>query len=228
MTSSHPLDRPVWNALAGRQARFDQTGVLARRFPAEISPLCAARDASVAAVAALAALVTAGDDISLLETAPPSAPPGIATVTRPCVQMTASRLSPGGREAPTVALGEADAPAMLALATLTKPGPFRARTHTLGRFLGIKIEGRLVAMCGERLSPDGFLEVSALCTHPDFRGRGFGEALLRAVASRILREGETPFLHSYADNEAAVALYRRIGFSVRAEIVHAVWNRHPQ
>jgi predicted GNAT family acetyltransferase len=139
--------------------------------------------------------------------------------------MTARTFPSGGQTQAITPLGEADAKEMFALATLTRPGPFRARTHTMGRFLGIRDGARLVAMGGERLSLDGFTEISALCTHPDHRGRGYGEALLCAVGKRIISEGITPFLHSYADNAAAIALYRRVGFEVRTEVTHAVWKR---
>lgn len=114
---------------------------------------------------------------------------------------------------------------MLALALLTRPGPFRTRTHMLGRFLGVREGGQLVAMAGERLSVPGYREISAVCTHPAWQGRGLGGALLQQVGERIQREGETPFLHTYAHNAPAVALYGKLGFRVRTQIVHAVWTR---
>jgi predicted GNAT family acetyltransferase len=142
------------------------------------------------------------------------------------VQMTTRGLNAGaGREAEVIALGEDDAAEMLALATLARPGPFRRRTHTLGRFIGIRIDGRLAAMCGERLWLEGFREPTALSTHPDFRGRGYGELLLRRATDRILAEGQTAFLHAYATNTPAIALYRRMGFEIRADLTHAVWKR---
>jgi predicted GNAT family acetyltransferase len=113
---------------------------------------------------------------------------------------------------------------MLELALLTRPGPFRARTHTLGRFIGVREGGKLVAMAGERLCAPGFREISAVCTHPDWQGRGLGGALLQQVGERIMREGDTPFLHTYTHNAPAVALYTKLGFSVRREIVHAMWK----
>ncbi len=219
---SHPLDRPVWAALATQQAAFDATGVLARRFPVDVSPLAAAQDASPAALAALADAIPAGDEISLLEHDPPPAPAGLAVTHGACVQMTTAGFTAGARGLALVALGNADAADMLALATLTRPGPFRALTHTLGRFLGIRDGARLVAMAGERLHTEGFREISAVCTHPDYRGRGYGAALMRAVGERILSEGQTPFLHSYAANTGAIALYTHLGFEVRAHVVHAV------
>ena len=116
-------------------------------------------------------------------------------------------------------LGDADAPEMLALATLTEPGPFFVKTHQLGRFVGIRQDGRLVAMAGERMQPDGFTEVSGVCTHPDHRGRGYAAALMGEVARGILARGDTPFLHAYASNQAAIALYERLGFQHRREIL---------
>lgn len=114
-----------------------------------------------------------------------------------------------------VPLAPADAPAMLALATLTEPGPFAARTHRLGGFVGIKVDGRLIAMAGERMKPPGFTEVSGVCTHPDHRGRGYAAALMRSVAVNILDRGEKPFLHVYPSNGGAIALYETLGFRLR-------------
>ena len=122
-------------------------------------------------------------------------------------------------------MGEKDAADVLQLALLTRPGPFRAGTHALGRFLGVRDGRRLVAMAGERMKLDGHVEISAVCTHPDYRGRGYGGALMRAVGERILSEGDIPFLHAYAANKGAIALYRSLGFRKRCSVTHAVWTR---
>lgn len=222
---SHPLDKPIWNALSSRQASFAEGSALALRFPFEVSPFAAARDDSPAAALALAALTPADGDISMLETSPPRAPDSVEATELEGVQMIAARFPAGGKSFTITPLGESDAADMLALATLTRPGPFRTRTHTMGRFIGIRDGARLVAMGGERLALDGFTEISALCTHPEYRGRGYGEALLRAVGDRILSEGRTPFLHAYASNAGAIALYQRQGFSLRARVTHAIWKR---
>ena len=219
----HPLDRPVWSALGTRQASFDAVGDLARRFPVDVSPLAAARDGSARALAELASRIPAGDDISLLEVFGPKPPAGFAATEAAVVQMTARTMTTGRREPRLEALDDSDATEMLELALLTRPGPFRARTHALGRFFGVREGGRLVAMAGERLHIDGFHEISAVCTHPDHRGRGYGAALMRAVGARMLAEGDAPFLHSLAANTGAIGLYRKLGFEVRAEMVHAVW-----
>jgi ribosomal protein S18 acetylase RimI-like enzyme len=223
---NHPLDRPVWSALTARQASFSQGDDLARRFAPDIGPLAAARDGSAPALAALAALLPAGNEIALLEHAPPPAPPGVALAfSGTCLQMTTKGFTPDGRVFTLHPLGDADAAEMVALAALTKPGPFRVRTHTLGRFLGIRDGARLVSMAGERMRIGDFAEISAVCTHPNYRGRGYGATLLRAVGARILAEGNTPFLHTYATNTSAIALYKKLGFEVRGEVVHAIWRR---
>ena len=141
------------------------------------------------------------------------------------VQMTATALTPVG---PTASLddvievlGEADAPAMLALATLTRPGPFRSRTRELGPFVGIKRDGELVAMAGRRLRIDGFTELSGVCTHPDHRGMGYAAALSRVVVGEILATGEAAFLHAFADHETTIAFYRGLGFQTRARMTYS-------
>ncbi|PYX89790.1 MAG: hypothetical protein DMG68_03950, partial [Acidobacteria bacterium] len=114
---------------------------------------------------------------------------------------------------------------MLGLTQLTKPGPFGQRTRELGSYLGIRKNGVLVAMAGERLRVPGHTEVSAVCTHPDHLGRGYAASLMRAVMQRIRDRGETPFLHVRHDNERAIGLYRRLGFRDRALLHLSVVRR---
>lgn len=116
-----------------------------------------------------------------------------------------------------IRLTEDDVPDMLALIAITQPGPFLSRTVELGGYLGIRMNGLLVAMAGERMHLPGFCEVSAVCTHPDYRGRGFGGALTTMVAENIITRGELPFLHVAPANENARTLYEKLGFHLRAE-----------
>jgi predicted GNAT family acetyltransferase len=114
-------------------------------------------------------------------------------------------------------LGAADVAEMLALAELAKPGPFRPRTIELGTYVGIREGGRLVAMAGERTCVGSFREVSAVCTHPDAQGRGYARALIGRVVNRMLRAGETPFLHVEGSNRRAIDVYLALGFVRRAD-----------
>ena len=223
----HPLDRPVWSALTTRQAALALGDGRAVRLAPEYGLFAAAADASAEALADLAALVPADGGIALVEAGVP--PPVRGTVAAAPValsQMVAEALTP----APAPAFGitpltEADAPAMLALATLTRPGPFFSRTHQLGDFVGVKVDGALVAMAGERMKPTGFTEVSGVCTHPEHRGRGYADGLSRLVAARILARGETAFLHAYPSNTAAITLYQTLGFTLRREMAITVLTR---
>ena len=115
-------------------------------------------------------------------------------------------------------LTPSDVPAMVELAKLTEPGPFRNRTHELGVFFGIFEDGRLVSMAGQRMRVPGFVEVSAVCTHPDARGRGYARTLMSAVMTNILNNGGIPFLHSFADNHAAIRVYEALGFTQSATL----------
>lgn len=217
--SDHPLDRPVWSALSTRQRPLAQGDGRALRFDPRYGPFAAAADASPESLAALAALDPGEGGLRLAERRPFPAPPGleIASVST-LVQMVARRVEAAGDDLDVVVLADADAPEMQALAALTRPGPFSTLTHRLGRFIGVRRGGVLAAMAGERMQPEGFCEVSGVCTHPDHRGHGHARALSSLVARRILARGETPFLHTYDSNAAAIALYESLGFRWRADI----------
>lgn len=217
--AANALDRPVWNALISHQAPFALGEGPARRFGPQYGPLTGAADASCESQDALAALPCDDTGLLTLEADPLPPPPGMRVAQEAVgVQMVADRLIDADSDLAWVDLTDGDGPAMLALATLTRPGPFATQTHRLGQFIGVKQDGVLIAMAGERLRLPGHTEVSGVCTHPDHRGRGHAAALMRVVMARIIAAGETPFLHAYASNTAAIALYETLGFRVRREM----------
>ena len=213
----HVLDNPVWTALTTRQSHLAEISALARRFPADIGPIAGFAAPTRAAYASLAELFAPGEIAAVCLEAPPDdlAPHWQLVECAPMLQMiwTEHPLPPPARD--FVALTSADSPEMLALATLTKPGPFATRTHELGDFIGIRSrEGQLAAMAGERMRAPGFTEVSAVCTHPEARGRGYARAVMSEVISDILGRGAMPILHAFADNPA-IRVYQELGLAHR-------------
>ncbi|ESQ80197.1 GNAT family N-acetyltransferase [Asticcacaulis sp. YBE204] len=211
---THVLDRPVWNALTSAWADRSQGTAAVRQLDPAFGPFAAAADR---AAPSLTDLTPGPDGLWIVEREPFNAPEGFIIARQATLnQMLAKSVTPGAVDFDIIPLTDADGPEMLTLARLTKPGPFAARTHELSAFIGIRHEGRLVAIAGERMRMPGFAEVSAVCTHPDFRGRGYAPGLMRQVMQRILDRGEQPFLHTYRDNPIAIRLYESLGFEYRA------------
>jgi ribosomal protein S18 acetylase RimI-like enzyme len=211
------LDNPIWYALASEQASLAQGNGLAKRFPRDVAPFAAMKNQSAAEYQALEEILS-GDVAVLFLDSKPAPPAGWSTLLSGEMYQMVFEAPP--RDEPNHAvreLTEADVPEMLALTKLTEPGPFLPRTIALGSYFGIHESGSLVAMAGERLHLTGFTEVSAVCTHPDFRGRGYGNTLMSVVTSAITSRGETPFLHVKTGNPA-VRLYHKLGFAIRAQL----------
>lgn len=210
-----PLDNPVWHALTGPQASVSLGGALARRYDPAFSVFSALPDEPTAdAWSALAALVTPEEDVPLFRSIDP--PDGWHVIARiPTRQMVAPAAGPDARVPSVVELGPSDHDELAALVALTRPGPFAPRTPELGTYLGVHESGRLAAAAGERMHLAGATEISAVCTHPDHRGRGLAAVLVEAVAAGIRARGEVPFLHVVEQNTGAIALYEKLGFTTR-------------
>jgi len=215
----HPLERPVWASLTTHHASLSEGNALARRFVRDVNLFASACDDTPAAVAALAALVQPGETVFLLQVPKVVIPPGLVEVKAgEGVQLVATRSLVFEPTDDMLTLTDEDASEMLELATLTEPGPFLAKTHTMGPFLGIRIGGRLAAMAGERMRFPGYTEVSGVCTHPDFRGRGLARRLSATVAARIQARGDQAFLHAWKTNHTAISLYEKLGFEFRTAV----------
>ncbi|MFB6478836.1 GNAT family N-acetyltransferase [Streptomyces virginiae] len=216
LCGSEVLDNPVWAALTGPHREFAEFAPagLAARYTLDTSPFAALADPrDLRAWADLAALVGPGEEVWVTGLLTP--PPGWETVVSvPGVQLD-GRAVRVGAEPEAIRLGPADVKDMLELVGLTRPGPFLDRTVELGTYLGVRHEGRLVAMAGERMRPTGWSEISAVCTHPDHRGRGLAGRLVRAVAAEVRERGDRPFLHAAEANTGAVRLYEAMGFTLR-------------
>lgn len=210
----HVLDNVAWAALTGPQAPLAERNGSAARFQPEVSPIVAVADlADPRSWADLAALVGAGNRVAVA--GDPVLPDGWAVDSSlEGVQLVATGVR-AAVDPEAVRLGPADVPEMLELVARTRPGPFRPRTVEMGAYHGIRREGRLVAMAGERQRPPGWTEISAVCTEAEHRGRGLATRLVLHAAAEIVTRGDTPFLHAAAANTRAIRLYQALGFTLR-------------
>ncbi len=215
---SHPLDNPVYGSLTGVHARLAVTAGRAACYPADVGPFAGLSDEPAAADWADAARLAGAGEGHVFPALGGPVPEDWETLWQADgVQLVAATLD--ARPDPeAVLLGPDDVPDMLALTALTKPGPFLPRTIELGRYLGIRRDGTLIAMAGERMRVPGWTEISAVCTDPAWRGHGLASRLTRAVAAGIADRGETPFLHAVSANTTAIRLYKELGFAFRRSV----------
>jgi ribosomal protein S18 acetylase RimI-like enzyme len=217
----HSLDNPIWNSLSTLHAHFAEGDELTKRYPPEITLLAGMGEPTAEAYASLAKTLRRASAVLFLDQ-PPQIPAGWITVhASPLVQMVCEKPNLAQDGYPAEKLTPADVPEMVALAELTKPGPFGTRTRELGEYLGIRKAKRLVAMAGERLHLPDYTEVSAVCTHPEFQGRGYARELMSILMRKIIQRGETPILHVRQENVSAIHLYEKLGFRTR-RLIHFV------
>ncbi|MEU6816661.1 GNAT family N-acetyltransferase [Streptomyces sp. NPDC046860] len=216
-TAPHPLDNAARASLTGPHARFAERHGRVLRYPVEVSPwLALPDDVGAADWDDIARMAGPGTEVPLLGHRGPVPPGWEITFDVAGVQMDDDGVA-GAPEPEAVPLGPADVPEMLDLVARTQPGPFAPRTVEMGTYLGIRRDGALIAMAGERLRPPGWTEISAVCTDPAFRGEGLATRLILAVAHGIRERGERPFLHTGAANTGAIRLYEALGFRHRID-----------
>lgn len=212
------LNNPIWSALISAQSHFAIGGPLAKRYPAEVAPFIATSETSAAAARALAELVAPGEIVNIVSVTPKLNTGWELLATGNIVQMVWRPDAPAPDEDTSgiTLLTDTDASDMLALTSLVFPGYFRPRTPEMGDYFGIRQDGRFAAMAGERMKLHGYDEISAVCTHPDFVGRGYAARLINLLVAKQLKRGITPFLHVNEMNIRARNLYTRLGFANRS------------
>jgi ribosomal protein S18 acetylase RimI-like enzyme len=218
-----PLDNPVYAALTGPQAGLAEGHGSARRYPTDVAPFLGLAALDERGWADAAVLAAPGDRVAVVGPAEQSPVGWEPLLAFDVVQLAGVRAA-GTVDHGLLELGPADVPEMLELTRLTNPGPFLPRTIELGRYLGLRDGGELVAMAGERMHLEGWVEVSAVCTAPSHRGRGFASRLVRALVAGIEQRGARPFLHTQAGNPA-IPLYEKLGFEQRTQFVISVLRR---
>lgn len=219
--TSEALDRPVWSALMSRHAAFALGGELARRFQPGIVPFIDVKEVTPDCLEAAASLVRPNEQVTFFGLGPIDPPASLVVIDRRIAyQMVFAGVRPPEGLTAIHPLDRRDAPAMLELVEIAKPGAFGPRSIELGGFFGIRDGDRLVAMAGERMKIDGATEITAVCTHPEYRRRGYSKALIDVLTRRIVGRGEIPFLHVSASKADAIALHAGRGFVAR-KIFHS-------
>ena len=213
------LDNPAWSSLSGAHRCLAEGNEHVLRYPADVSPFVGVRDWEHPEVwDAILDVFGHGAEVSVSH-AEPVLPEGWTPVfSNPGVQLVQTdRLVPRP-EPEAVELGAADSAEMLALVERTRPGPFHRRTHEMGRYVGIRREGRLIAMACERLHPAGWTEISAAAVDEQHRRQGLASRLVLDVAFHIQQRGDRALLHASAGNTAAIAGYEKLGFALRRRL----------
>jgi ribosomal protein S18 acetylase RimI-like enzyme len=220
--AAHVLDNPIWESLTSRHRLLALREGDVVRYPAEVAPFLGVVTDGIDAVAAIDSLVPPGDTALLLGPVP-SAPKDweLKQLAQLAQMVCPARMEEVDGPA-IIELSEPHHADVLALTALVYPHYFRRRTTDLGRYFGIYRDGRLAAMAGERMGMEGYTEISAICTHPDFNGHGHARSLLAWLSNDNLDHGRVPFLHVSQQNQRAMQLYERNGYRIRREI--AFWS----
>jgi ribosomal protein S18 acetylase RimI-like enzyme len=214
--TAHALDNPVWHSLTSEHANLAITADGAARYPAAIVPFAAVGEPTPRSADQLASLIDDAESVFVVGVAPEPPPGWQLERKKPVLQMVCTSRRAEVPGPPVKTMTAAEVPDMVALTDLVFPGFFRPRTLDMGSYFGIYDGRRLAAMAGERMRLDGYQELSAVCTHPDYTGRRYAQRLLGILCESAFGRGFTPFLHVYADNERAIGVYRAMGFVDRA------------
>lgn len=219
------LDNPAYASLSSAHSRFACRSGRALRYQADVAPFLALpSDPSTADWRDALELVPPGTMIATMDDGSPLPEPLKVTNSFELLQMTGEQVR-GASDPAALTLGVDDVPAMLELVRLTEPGPFLKRTIELGRYVGFRSDGALVAMAGERLRFDGWTEISAVCTAQSHRGHGLASRLVSTLIADIQHRSERVFLHVLTSNTNAIRLYEGIGFRVRRSWAMSVLMR---
>ncbi|MBI5707628.1 MAG: GNAT family N-acetyltransferase [Armatimonadetes bacterium] len=210
------LDNPIWHSLMTRHAHLAIGDGLALRYPPDVTPFIAVEEKSGRAASQMLEIVQPGDRVGILAVIPERTADwdlvhGIE-VHQYVWDLPAADAWP---EPEAIVMGEAHIEAMLELTAQVYPAYFRPGTARLGHYVGILEDGVLCAMAGVRMAMDGYQELSAICTHPDHRGKGYATRLTRHLVHYVMSKGDVAFLHTESDNVAAQRVYERLGFTLR-------------
>ncbi len=227
MRKEHPLDNVAWNSLTSRHKHLGVIGEKAAKYRSHVSMIAGIAENSTEAFTELAEISEPGIPVALIGNDPPEGHPDWMVRRAGEAYQMVIEIPIKYEEKEIVSLTPEDVPEMMKLVELTQPGPFSPGTIEMGDYIGIKVDGKLVAMGGERMKPEGYTEVSGICTHPDHRGKGYAKAITGYLTNAIIERGEVPFLHAFTSNTPAIKLYEKLGYKKRRTIKGSGIMRKP-
>lgn len=226
----HVLDNPAWNAMNSGNSHLGLGNERIKFFAEDVGPFAGFKNYDEASFRELYDLMSPGR-VVIIPSIEQLQIPGYWKLLNKVVALQMIYNNPvlvTDTDTRIVSLNEEHIPEMIALTQLTNPGPFLQNTIRFGNYKGIFKSGKLVAMAGQRMHPYGYVEISAVCTHPDHTRKGYGRSLINNQVLKIVREGNIPFLHVRADNKHAIELYKRLGFTARIEMnIYVLQKEHP-
>jgi predicted GNAT family acetyltransferase len=217
---NHVLDNPIWHALISGNRNMSVSTELVKYFPKEIATFAGLKEVNQSSLKLLYDMISPERTVILITAESIEIPASWNIIYQSIILQMVSKnpKKPGLPHEEIVHLNKMHVPQMLALTILTNPGPFFERTIEFGNYTGIFKSGELIAMAGQRLHVNQYVEISAVCTHPDHVGKGYGSMLIQHQAQQIVQKGNIPFLHSRSDNDQAIRLYKALGFTTRQEM----------
>ena len=216
----HVLDNPAWNALISGNKHLSEGNERVKYFSEEVSPFVGMPGYSPYQLNLLYNIISSQRVLAIIASKEIVFPDQWVVIEHMKVlQMIYNHPTPHGT-APTglIPLQKQHVSEMIALTKMTHPGPFLKRTIEFGNYNGILINNELIAMAGQRLHANQYMEISAVCTHPDHPGKGYASRLLISQIHRIISEQGIPFLHVKDDNTKAIHLYQKLGFATRKQM----------
>ena len=212
------LDNIMWHCLSGPHAHFATGAGAVRRYAPGFSPIVGCAEPTQPDFDELSRHCSSGESF-YFDIWSAAGPPGWR-IDKEARMFKMIWVGPAPAEDPApdaVRLSPQHYPQAVELATLTNPGPFGPRTPELGEYFGYFESGKLIALAGERMCAGNLHEISGICTHPDFQGRGLARRLTLKLVRRQMERGKKTFLHVMTHNTGARHLYEKLGFRVYLE-----------
>ncbi len=213
------LQNPIWYSLMETHQNFSLTYDEVQFYKPEICPFGAFTNASKTKQALNAYSQLTKDMFLVSEKAVPSFDENHIVLNKKMegCQMVLNKLIELEITESVIPLTEEHIQEVYDLIWLVMPGYYQKRTFDMGDYYGIFKDYKLVAISGQRMQTNDFIEVSGVVTHPDYTRKGLAKQLTWHATQEILKTGKHPILHTTKGNPA-IKLYQSLGFELTRDM----------